>query len=99
LPSAIAGHSFSTTNRAYARKDLRIAVQVRERVRFVLDVFLRVPELLPNDERREAEQHGVDHADDRINEPGHIVVVGEDVCADNSADEQRAADCERRQCD
>ena len=28
-----------------------------------------LPELLPDDDRGEAEQHGVDHADDRVDEP------------------------------
>lgn len=79
------------------RKTPGVAIQVHERICLLLNALLRILVLLPDDDRSEAEQHGEDDADDRVNEPGHVVVLYERVHADSSANEQRAADCERRQ--
>ena len=72
-------------------KHLGVAVQVGQRVRFQLGAFLRPSELLPHYDRGEAKQHGVEHADDRVDETRDVVVPREDLRPNDAADQQRAA--------
>ena len=62
---------------------------------FLLGALLNFPELLPDDERAEAEQHGVDHADHGVNEARDVVVAREDLRPHGAANQQRAGDGER----
>ena len=72
-------------------EDLGVTIQVGQRIGFLLRALLGPPELLPDDDRGEAEQYGVDHADDGVNETGHVIVAREDLSADSAADQKRAA--------
>ena len=75
-------------------KGLRVAVQVGEFVRFLINDRLRFIVLLPDDNRCEAKQYSVDHADDGIDEPGHLVVELEHLHADPAPCQQSACDRE-----
>ena len=66
------------------------AVQVGEFVGFLINDRLRFIVLLPDDNRREAKQYSVDHADDGIDEPGHLVVELEHLHADPAPCQQGA---------
>jgi hypothetical protein len=54
------------------------------------DAPLGLVELLPYDQHREGEQHGVEHPDDGELEPGHLVVAAQPLERYRAPDENRS---------
>ena len=63
---------------------------------FPCDRGLALAELFPDRDDNKGKQHGVNHADDRENEPGDLVVEGEAINADRAPDEKLESDCDGR---
>ena len=77
------------------RKPVGQPEDVGRRVGLLLDGFSGRPVLLPHGDDHERQQYGVDHAEGRVDEAGHVVVLPARVGGHQALDQLEAGECEQ----